>query len=51
MHVYKKDSKVKCSNYRPIASLLNIDKVLERLMYDCLYNFLDMNSVIYNLTK
>ena len=30
--VYKKDSKLKCSNYRPVSSLSNIDKVLEKLM-------------------
>ena len=47
--VYKKDSKLKCSNYRPISLLSNIDKVLERLMYNRLYNFLEMNSVIYDL--
>ena len=37
--VYKKDPKLKCSNYRPISLLSNIDKVLERLMYNRLYNF------------
>ena len=30
--VFKKDSKLKCSNYRPISLLSDIDKVLERLM-------------------
>ena len=29
---YKKDSKLNCSDYRPISLLSNIDKVLERLM-------------------
>ena len=29
--------------------LSNIDKVLERLKYNRLYNFLEMNTVIYNL--
>lgn len=29
--------------------LWNIDKVLERLMHDFLYNFLEINSVIYEL--
>ena len=29
--------------------LLNIEEVLERLMYNCWYNFLEMNSDIYNL--
>ena len=47
--VYKKDSKLKCSNDRQISSLSNINKVLERLMYNRLYNFLKMNSVIYDL--
>ena len=47
--VYKKDSKLKCSNYRPISLLSNIDKVLERLMYNRLYNFSEINSVIYDL--
>ena len=47
--VYKKDSKLKCSNYRPISLLSNIDKVLERLMCNWLYNFLELNSVIYDL--
>ena len=47
--VYKKDSNLKCSNYRSISLLSNIDKVLERLMYNRLYNFLEMNSVIYDL--
>ena len=44
--VYKKYSKLKCSNYRPISLLSNIDKVLERLIYNRLYKFLEMNSVI-----
>ena len=48
IRVYKKDSKLKCSNYRPIFVLSNIDKVHERLMYNHLYTFLEMNSVIYD---
>ena len=47
--VYKKDSNLKCSNYRPIPLLSNIDNVLERLIYNSLYNFLEMNSIIYDL--
>ena len=49
IHVYKKDSELKCSNYRPTSLLPNIDKLLERLMYKRLYNFLELNSVIYDL--
>ena len=49
IHAYKKDSTLKCSNYGPIPLLSNIGKVLERLMYNRLYNLLEMNSVIYYL--
>ena len=47
--VYKKDSKLKCSNYKPISLPSNMEKVLERPIYTCYYNFLEMNSVIYEL--
>ena len=39
--IYSKGSKLQCSNYRPISLLSNIDKVLERLMYNRFYNFLE----------
>ena len=39
--IYKKDSKLECLNYRPISLLSNIDKILKRLMYKRLYNFLE----------
>ena len=41
--IHKKDSKLTCSNYRPISLLSNIDKILERLMYNILYKFLESN--------
>ena len=47
--LFIKRLKLKGSNYRPISLLSNIDKVLVRLMCNRLYNFLEMNSVIYNL--
>ena len=46
--VYKKDSKLKPSNYRPISLLSNIDKVFERSMYNRLCNFI-MSFKIWNL--
>ena len=45
--VYKKDTRLQCSNYRPISLLSNIEKVFERLMYNRLYTFSRKNSVIY----
>ena len=47
--VFKKDSKLDYSNYRPISLLSNIEKILEKLMYKRLYTFLNNNNAIYNL--
>ena len=47
--VFKKDSKLDYSNYRPISLLSNIEKILEKLMYKRLYTFLNNNNIIYNL--
>ena len=35
--IYKKDSELKCSSYRPILLLSNIGKILERMVNNCLY--------------
>ena len=47
--IYEKGFRLKCSNYRPISLLYNIDKILERLMYKRLYTFLKKNEVIFLL--
>ena len=48
--VFKKDSKLHYSNYHPTISLVsNIEKILEKLMYERLYTFLNNNNIIYNL--
>ena len=47
--VFKKDSKLDYSNYRPISLLSNIEKILEKRMYKRLYTFLNKNNVICNL--
>ena len=48
--VFKKDSKLDYSNYRPISLLSNIEKILAKLMYKRLYTFLNNNNIIYNLS-
>ena len=47
--IYKKDSKLKCSNYRPISLFSNTDKILERIIYNRLYKFFGDNKLVYNL--
>ena len=42
-----KDSSV-CSNYRPISLLPVVSKVLERVVYTRLYNFLQKEQLLYN---
>ena len=47
--VFKKDSKLDYSNYRPISLLSNIEKIREKCMYKRLNTCLNKNNVIYNL--
>ena len=47
--IFKKEFKLKCSNYCPISLLPNIDKILYRIMYNRLYEFLKSESLIYDL--
>ena len=47
--VFKKDSKLDYSYYRPISLLSKVEKILEKLMYKRLYHFLNSNNIIYNL--
>ena len=42
--IYKKGSKWKCSNYRPISLLSNIEEILERL-----YSVLRKTEIIFSL--
>ena len=47
--IHKKQSRVDYTNYRPISLLPNIEKIIEKLMYKRLSNFLDINNLIYSL--
>ena len=47
--VYKKDSKLNFSNYRPISLLSDLDKILEKLMYTRIVKFFNNNNLFYLL--
>ena len=47
--VFKKGSKLDCCNYRPISLLSYVEKILEKLMYKGVHNFLTENNIIYDL--
>ena len=47
--VHKKDSKLDFAKYHPISPLSNIEKILERLMYNRMHKFFSDNNLIYSL--
>ena len=47
--IYEKDSKLKCSNDRPISLLCSIDKTLESIVYNRLYKLFEDYKLVYNL--
>ena len=46
--VHKKDSKLDCRNYYPISLLSNVEKILKKLMYKRVYQFLAEDNIIYD---
>jgi len=46
--IHKKGDKTSVNNYRPISLLSIFDKILEKLMYKRIYNFLVKNNVLYH---
>ena len=47
MPLFKKGEKHKVSNYRPISLISCVGKVLERIVFKYLYNYLNENNLIY----
>ena len=47
--IYKKQSKIDYTNYRPISLQSNIEKIIEKIVYKRLSIFLDINHLIYSL--
>ena len=45
--IHKKGNKGDCNNYRPISLTSNLSKILEKIMYDRLYSFLEKKESLY----
>ena len=45
--LHKGNSREVVSNYRPISVLLTLSKILEKIMYKRVYNFLDQTNQLY----
>ena len=46
--LYKGKEAYLVENYRPISLLMSLSKVLEKLMYKWMYNFLTLNNILFD---
>ena len=46
--IFKKDDPLDCGNYRPISLLPIFSKIFEKIIYSRMYEFLELNRLIYN---
>ena len=44
---FKKGDPLNCNNYRPISLLSNIGKIIEKILYERIYIFLEQNNCLY----
>ena len=47
--IFKRKTNLKFSNYHLVSILSYIDEILETIMYNCLYEFLESRNLIYDL--
>ena len=47
--IFKKGDQQNCGNYRPISLLSNLSKIFERIYFNQLEHFLNVNDIIYDL--
>ena len=45
--IHKKNCKTDVNNYRPISLLSNISKIIEKIVHDWLYLYLENNNIFY----
>ena len=47
--IFKKGSKLEIGNYRPISLLSNLNKIIEKLMFNRVYSFIEKHNLLYKL--
>ena len=45
--IHKKGGCLDCNNYRPVSLITNLSKVIEQLVHNMLYNFLEKHKLLY----
>ena len=45
--IHKKNCKTDVNNHRPISLLSNISKIIEKIVHDRLYTYLENNNIFY----
>ena len=45
--IHKKNCKTNVSNYRPVLLLTNISKIIEKIVHDRVYMYLEDNNIFY----
>ena len=48
--VFKKDNYLECNNYRPLSLGSNISKIMEKVIHQLVYIFLDANKMLKKVT-
>ena len=46
--IFKKDKKCSIPNYRPTSVLPCFSKILERILYNRLYDYITVNNILFN---
>ena len=47
MPIHKRGDKSECDNYRPVSLISNISKLIEKIVHERLYSFLEKEQLFF----